>query len=231
MSGDSYDVGEEITYDIVVANDGNVPLENVVVKDPATGEEYVIERLEPGESVTISGSDVVTEEDVKNGGKEIKLAVTAESDNDDLDETTIENAGFTAPTMEKRSHVTVTVEVTSKPKNGTEYTEGEQVNFVITVTNDGNLTTKDIEIINELTGNKFNIAELKPGETLTFKDTYTVTAADAEKGGVEAKVTATGISTDPDDNTLGSEPATVKISVQKTQKAVSGGTTPKTGDN
>ena len=79
-----YQEGEEITYDIVVTNNGNVTLLNVVVTDPETGATFTVEKLEPGESATFKTSHKVTEEDVKAGSFTNTASVTATADNPDI---------------------------------------------------------------------------------------------------------------------------------------------------
>jgi gliding motility-associated-like protein/uncharacterized repeat protein (TIGR01451 family) len=61
------DLGETVTYTLVVTNTGNVTLTNILVSDPLTGLNEVIETLAPGESVTIETSYVVTQEDLDRG--------------------------------------------------------------------------------------------------------------------------------------------------------------------
>ncbi|MAN88804.1 MAG: hypothetical protein CL555_18980, partial [Algoriphagus sp.] len=61
------DLGETVTYTLVVTNTGNVTLTNIVVTDPLTGLNEVIETLAPGESVTIETTYEVTQEDLDSG--------------------------------------------------------------------------------------------------------------------------------------------------------------------
>jgi len=68
--------GDVITYTIVVENTGNVPLTNVTVTSPVTGETFTIEVLNPGETQTFETVYIVTQNDINNG--EIINEVTAE---------------------------------------------------------------------------------------------------------------------------------------------------------
>ena len=71
--------------------------------------------------------------------------------------------------------------------------------YEITVENDGNLTQKNIVVTDELTGESWTVAELKPGETsAVLRTAYVVTEADITAGRVRNVATATANSPDPD---------------------------------
>lgn len=65
---------DQITYHLVVTNDGNVALSNVTVTDPLTGTNYLIGALGVGETVTIGDGDDVdvvytaTQDDLDGNG-------------------------------------------------------------------------------------------------------------------------------------------------------------------
>ncbi|WP_081610482.1 DUF7507 domain-containing protein, partial [Mariniradius saccharolyticus] len=60
-------IGQIITYTIIVKNAGNVTLGNVIVSDPLTGFEDIIEILAPGQSVTFQTKYQVTAADLEKG--------------------------------------------------------------------------------------------------------------------------------------------------------------------
>jgi uncharacterized repeat protein (TIGR01451 family)/gliding motility-associated-like protein len=60
-------IGQTITYTIIVKNVGNVSLSNVFVSDPLTGLEEIIENLAPGQSATFETKYQVTAEDLEKG--------------------------------------------------------------------------------------------------------------------------------------------------------------------
>ncbi|MBO6868529.1 MAG: DUF11 domain-containing protein [Thalassococcus sp.] len=75
---------DQITYHLVVTNDGNVALSNVTVTDPLTGTNYLIGALGVGETVTIGDGDDVdvvytaTQDDLDgNGGGDGDIDNTA----------------------------------------------------------------------------------------------------------------------------------------------------------
>lgn len=66
-NGRAYVLGEEITYSITVTNDGNLTLENVVVTDELTNDEWTVATLAPGASETFTARYEVTQADCEAG--------------------------------------------------------------------------------------------------------------------------------------------------------------------
>ena len=196
-NGETYALGEEITYLITVTNDGNVTLTNVVVTDELTGDEWTIESLAPNVAETFETSYTVTEEDIINGSVLNEATATAEPP-EDVDDPEIVPGTKEEPTEEKNPHLTVTKETTSTPANGKTYALDETIEYKITVTNDGNVTISDVKVTDDLTGDEWTIEALKPGESKEFTASYTVTEEDIR---TEAKVVnnATATGKDPED--------------------------------
>lgn len=224
-NGKAYGLGETINYEITVENDGNVDLFNVEVSDELTGDAWTIEELPVGEKKTFAASYVVTEEDVIRGSVINTATAKGTPDNPDLPETPPEDDDIEVPTVKKNPHLSLTKEVTNKPKDGKAYQAGETIEYRITVKNDGNLTLTDVDVRDALTGDAWTIEKLAPGESVEYKAAYKVTADDAKKGSVENVVTATAKSADPDHEKIGPEEAKVK------SKTALPKDTPKTGDD
>nr|MCR5006139.1 DUF11 domain-containing protein [Clostridiales bacterium] len=93
------------------------------------------------------------------------------------------------------SHATIEKKVINEKDS---YTEGDTIEYEITITNDGNMTLKNITVSDELTGDEWKIDELAPGKSETFNAEYKVTAEDAKAGSVKNVATATGETVDPD---------------------------------
>lgn len=78
--------------------------------------------------------------------------------------------------------------------------------------NDGNLTIKDIEVTDELTGNigdkAWKIDSLSPDESKVFTAEYKVTEADILKGEVHNEATAKGKNPDPEKPEVPVDPGT-----------------------
>jgi hypothetical protein len=60
------------------------------------------------------------------------------------------------------------------------------------VENTGNVTVSDIDVVDDLTGDSWNIITLDPGAVETFTATYVITQADLDNGSVTNTVTAEG---------------------------------------
>ena len=71
---EGYALGEEITYEIVVKNTGNLTLTDVVVTDEKTGDEWKIETFVVGATETYEASYTVTEADIL-AGEVVNVAV------------------------------------------------------------------------------------------------------------------------------------------------------------
>ena len=183
-----------------MTNDGNVTVSDISIEDELEGfafdggQQTTGITLKPEESVTVTGTYAVTEADILKGS--VLNAATA-TGVDPEDEPTEEDDDTEDPTEEKNSRLTVEKETTSEPADGKAYKLGEEITYKITVTNDGNVTIKDITVTDELTGDEWPIASLAPKDGQSFTAKYTVTEADVLKGEVLNVATATGV--DPED--------------------------------
>ena len=201
-NGESYELGETITYTITVTNDGKKTLTDISIIDELEGFEFdegavtTGITLEPGESVSVSGSYTVTAEDVTAGL--VMNVATATGKDDDENKPDVTPGEDPEPTEEQNGHITIRKRTSSTPANGSAYVYDEVIVYLITVTNDGNLTITDITVTDELTNNTWTIASLAPGESQTYVATHRVTAADVVNGQVVNVATARGTSPDPD---------------------------------
>jgi LPXTG-motif cell wall-anchored protein len=211
--GEAYILGEKITYKITVTNDGNLTITNITVTDELTGDKWTLASLAPGESKEFTAEHVVTEEDIL-AGKVVNEAA-ADGDNPSDKPTETEPGTTENTTEEKNPHLTIVKETTSEPANGEAYALDEKITYKITVKNDGNLTITDITVTDDLTGEKWTIDELKPGESKDFETEYTVTEADAKAGKVLNVATAEGISPDPEDPDVPVKPGEKEVPVEE----------------
>jgi len=194
-----YAAGDIITYTIRVVNNGEQQLANIQVSDPLTGLNETIPSLKAGEEKIFTTTYTVTEQDVL-AGKIVNVATVKGTDENGK---TVENETTKElVTEQKNSHLTVTKTTTSTPADGKAYSVGEKITYIITVTNDGNVTVTGVQVTDELTGNvgdlAWNIDSLAPGESREFTAEYTVTKADAQAGKVHNVAAAQGNSNDPE---------------------------------
>ena len=210
-NGESYALGETITYKITATNDGNLTITDITVKDELVNKTWKIASLAPGESEEFTAEYVVTEADILAGEVVNVATATGTSPDPDEPEVPVEPGKDPEPTEEKKGHVTVTKETTSTPANGEAYVPGEAINYKITVTNDGNLTVANITVTDDLTGEEWTIASLAPNKSETITTVYTVTAEDVVAGSVKNVATAKGTSSDPDKPDVPTDPGEVDV--------------------
>ena len=194
-------LGQKIPYTITVTNNGNVTISGVKLVDPLTRDNWTIDKIKPGETVTKKTTYTVTEKDIIAGKVENHATATGKdpSGND-----VTGKGDKTVETEPSNPHITVTKETTSTPKNGETYALGEEITYKITAKNTGNLTLKDVVVSDELTGNTGDKAfkidgEFKPGDEKSFETSYTVKESDLGtdgKGSVLNVATATGTTPD-----------------------------------
>ena len=198
-----YKLGETINYVITVENDGNLTLTNVKIEDALTGNAgenaWMIDTFAPGEKQTFETSYVVTEADVI-AGKVVNNA-TGEAENPDpkKEETPVTPGEKEDPVETPNPGLTV---VKTSDAEG-QVTLGQKITYTITVTNNGNVTISGVKLDDSLTGDNWTLGNIKPGETVTKKTTYTVTEKDIIAGKVENHATATG--KDPSGNEIKDE--------------------------
>lgn len=204
--------GETITYSFLVANTGNVTLNDVTVAEGAfsgTGEMSAVvcpagaASLAPGADVTCTATYVVTQADVDAGS--ITNAATA---------TGTPPSPLTPPPVSPPDEVVVdapaapalTIDKTATPD--TVAAAGETITYSFLVTNTGNVTLADVAVVEGAFSGAGELsavvcpasaASLAPGASVTCTATYVVTQADADAGSITNAATATG--TPPDENT------------------------------
>ena len=225
-TGAKLELGTKITYTITVKNTGNVPYTNVTFDDELEGVKVAIspiETLAVGETKTVTTkvTHTVTEADLLRGSITNKVTAKANEITYTYYEGNTATSGKATPksneaqVTDKTTKATVstssTKTTTSTPKNGERYALGETITYDIEVTNDGNLTVTDIEVVDNLEGaeikagngydvvnGKAVIAELKPGESVTVKAKYEVKEKDILAGKVLNSATVTGKGPGPD---------------------------------
>ncbi|MFM5954827.1 MAG: hypothetical protein ACKOPE_11085, partial [Novosphingobium sp.] len=169
-------------YAIVVTNTGNVTLENVLVHDDITDNDWTIPTLAPGASVTLNDVYSVTQEQI-DAGTAIHNVATAEDD----------EAGTVSDDADVGIQQTPTMAIV---KTMTGVTNGDGSNdadnkidattdvahYSILVTNTGNVTLTNVHVVDSITGHSWDIASLEPGASQTFTDSYSATQVQIDAG-------------------------------------------------
>lgn len=200
------DLGERVTYSFRVQNTGNTRLEGVTVRDPkVTGIEPATATIEAGgELIMAADPYTVTEADLLAG----ELSNTAVASGrvpgrDDLIETPPSTVTVPPAPVAPNLAIEKTAELDDVNGNGIG-DEGERIRYTIVVSNTGNVTLSDVEIVDaKLTGLTPSLVdELAPGDSVTATaDPYIVTADDVRRGSVENRASAYG--TAPDGSRVG----------------------------
>ena len=215
-NGKAYALGETITYKIIVKNDGNLTIKDIEVTDKLTGnignKAWKIEELAPGAEKPFTASYTVTEKDILAGSVVNEATAKGTSPDPEKPDVPVKPGEKEDPTDPANGHLNITKTTTSTPANGSAYALGETITYQITVKNDGNLTIKDIEVTDELTGNigdkAWKIDSLSPDESKVFTAEYKVTEADILKGEVHNEATAKGKNPDPEKPEVPVDPGT-----------------------
>ena len=228
-TGETASLGQTITYTITVKNDGNLTVSNIELKDEVAGypEADITANLDktslaPGETATATFTHVVNEQDILAGS--VKNTATATGDNPSDDPTGDEPGTKEDPTDEPNPHLTTVKDIRSAPANGTTYGTGETVRYMITVTNDGNMTLSDVRVSDQLTGatgtpvivsaagagytvsgSIASITSLAPGDTVTIPVNYTVLVTDAGASITNAAIASGNSPSNPNSPTTGTD--------------------------
>ena len=185
----TYKVGDTITFTIEVTNiyDKAKTITIVEQDDVQITGEKVFTNVAPGATVKTTATHVVTKEDVD--AKEYKNVVTAKFDGGkDFD-------GHDKEDQFDRLEISKTV--TSTPKDGQLYRNGETISYKITVKNTGTTVAKNVNVTDDLTGLNETVDELGAGEEKSFDTTYVVTDKDVRAGHIKNVATATSDGNDP----------------------------------
>ena len=203
-NGKGYALGETITYDIVVTNDGNLTVTSIEVVDNLEGAEIkagngydvvngkaVIAELKPGESVTVKVEYVVTEADILAGKVVNDATVTGKGPGTDPEP---DEPKTDDPTDEPKATLEIVKAVEGNPKNGTSYALGEKITYTLTVKvgADNNVTVKNIRVTDTLlTAENVNakIVEIAGGYTLNA--TGEIELPDMAPGAADVVITYT----------------------------------------
>ena len=212
--------GDEITYTVVVTNTGNVSVKDGVVTDEYIDDPTILSgdpfNLAPNGTKTYSYIYTVTQDDIDSGSftNTAKANATAERGDDPAEvsaSVTVEAAAADAALQ-----ITKTANKTSGVK------VGDTITYTITVKNAGNVTLRNVEIAEQLTGvelGALSSTTLTPGQEATATATYTVTQADVDKGEIVnvAKANATAArGENPDEVTASVKVTTVPMEASVT---------------
>ncbi|MEV1009674.1 hypothetical protein [Streptomyces sp. NPDC049881] len=204
---DPVPVGTRVPYEYVVTNSGNTDIADLVVTDDHVADVVCPDTtLSPGESVTCTGSYVVTAADGDAGSVTNTATATGTSDGDTVtsppDDATVDVAPAPSPAIHLDKEETFP---------GTTYEVGQRIDYTYTVTNTGNTEitgiTVDDDVVEDVTCAETTLA---PGESTTCTGSHVATPEDGDRGQVVNIATASGTS---DGGTVTSPPDSVAVPV------------------
>jgi len=219
------DVGETVTYDLVVTNTGNVTLTAVTLADAMLGTATPgpIATLAPGASVPFSVDHVARDSDIVNGEILNEASVTATPPSG-ADVTAADDATLSADTPAPALSIVKTPILTDTNNNGTA-DAGETITYSFAVENTGNVALVEVTVDDPalaalsiaISPTSASIAE-GGGQTFTSA-AYTVTQADVDAGSALSNTaTAEGVYVRSDavriDVASGPSTVTVPVSAQ-----------------
>jgi uncharacterized repeat protein (TIGR01451 family) len=186
--------GDELTYEIVLTNTGNITLTNVLVEDdkitPASNN---CPAVAPGETCMLSGTYIVTQDDVEAGF----VFNTATGNSDEVGP---ESDELNTP-IEQEPEITTTKTLITDISAGVFV--GDELTYTVEVENTGNLILTNVTVSdNKITPAFTTCAILNPGEVCTLTGTYTITQDDLDAGLVENTGIGDSDQTDPDSDEL-----------------------------
>ena len=213
--------GDEVTYTVLIENNGNVDLSNVIVKDEMLEIDKTIETLKVGQSESVTGIYVVTKEDIEKE-KEITNTVTVTAKHKDENLSASASATI-VPKIIIKEEIEVEVEKefpnlkVTKTADKTVVVEGDEITYTIAVENIGNVELSNIVVTDEMLNINKTIEKLGVGKSETLTGTYTVTKNDIEKE-KEITNTVTVTTTYKDKQLLSSDSATIVPKIVKKEQ-------------
>ncbi|NNE58302.1 MAG: DUF11 domain-containing protein [Hellea sp.] len=182
--------GDTLTYVVTVTNTGNITLNNVVVSDAQlTPSSNTCASVAPGATCALTGTHIVSQTEADAG----TIANTASATSTEVSGPTPSNTVNT--TVEQDSSLTNvkgTPTLTTDADSSGDITAGDTIEYVVTVTNTGNITLNNVVVSDsQLTPSSNTCASVVPGSTCILTGSHLVTQAEADAGTIANTASAT----------------------------------------
>ncbi|WP_298329086.1 gliding motility-associated C-terminal domain-containing protein [uncultured Dokdonia sp.] len=179
----SIDLGDQLQYNFVVVNNGNVTITDVVVNDPLLGGIVgVIDVLTPSDTGNVTATYNLTQADIDTGSV-TNTATAIGNDPFDNDVTSVDTVVFVIDDM--GGIALVKAAQLQDTNNSNTVDVGDEILYTFTVTNTGNVTVTNVEI-NDSTIGLSNLpivpSTLQPGESGIAVAAYVLTLDDIMVG-------------------------------------------------
>jgi len=190
------EVGETIVYQFTVTNTGNVSLTNVTVTDPlVTVMGGPLATLLPGviDNTTFTGVYTLTQADIDAGGVPNVATVTGTDPNGAPPITDNDPEDTPVP---QNPMIDIVKNGSFVDENGDGVAQvGESINYGFIVTNTGNVTLTNINVIDPIVtvqGGPIPVLGVGQSDNSTFSGIYILTQEDVDNGDVENTAIVTG---------------------------------------
>ncbi|MBF8151091.1 gliding motility-associated C-terminal domain-containing protein, partial [Winogradskyella sp. F6397] len=215
-NSDGYaNLGETITYNFTVTNQGQTTITYVVLTDDMLGGELTLASgddngdniLDVDEVWLYAASYTITQADIDAGMVSNQALVTGTSSSDgstleDLsDDDTVFEDDITDTELPLEASIAVIKTAIFNDENSDDCSNvGETITYSFTVTNEGNVSVRNIELIDDMLGGVLSLVsgddnedeELDVNETWIYAGEYTLTQADIDAGMVSNQAVLSG---------------------------------------
>ena len=186
-----YALGDTITYEITVTNDGNVTITDIELTDTVAGYDPVVitdkldkTELAPGATATATFEHVVTEQDIVAGTVKNEATATGADPEDEKPEVTPGTTEDDPADPFSKLNITKAADPTNN------VAVGDEITYTVVVKNEGNVTVKDGKLVDDHVDLSKETFELAPNASKDFTYTYEVTQEDVDAGKIVNVVTA-----------------------------------------
>jgi len=179
-------IGDRVDYTFFVQNIGTVFIENISITDDQIASVTCPQsRLDPGESMTCTATDIVTQADLDAGGITNEATVVGTPQAGSLGPVT--DTAFVPAINQTSSLDIVKSDAANNDADGTgTVSVGDTLTYTITVTNTGTLTQTDVAITDALISPSSEVcSSVAPGGTCVLTGTLVVSQAQVDAGEIE----------------------------------------------
>ena len=197
-NGSFFVPGEVVDYMATITNTGSVPLNALSVgADVTMAQIPSVSTIAPGQTIICRYNDLLEESDVQSGSMTSKAYVTGYTTGEPTMEGAVDAVSAPVTVPVGKGDITPAVyyhkTVINAPANGSFFTEGETIEYKLSLINNGKKDIYSITLKDPM-ANTRSVAyarKLVAGDVLQGTFTYVVTAADVANGQVSNTATST----------------------------------------
>ena len=215
--------GDNISYTIVIENTGDCDL-NITDFDDSLVPDLELEfnKLAAGEKQEVKYSYKVKDEDLESSNIINTAKIKAKDDNDNevksedkVETKVIKEEPKVEPTPVPEPILNPSVKVEKEANKSVVHEEGEEIEYVVTITNDGETDLEITSIDDSLVDLELEDKVLLKGENKEIKYTYTVSKEDLNKDSIDNTIEVVAI----DDNNIEvSDKDSISVNVDKKEE-------------